>query len=1099
MVTAVATALINPASAANIGFVVGNASGLTAFDSSWISRLQSPAGGSHTVFVIDDDTLGTNPVYGNSFGLFIVSSSVNSGAIRDATKLGLSRAVPYIVYEQVNFPDFFGGGQAAPAANPHIITISNAGSPLATGLSGNVTIYSGNSQGISTSNGSRSPNATVVANRNGIPGDVVLLVLEANQQGGTNGTTTFPARRIGVPCQATWTFANVTTDGLKILDNAVAYALPFIAPFPKLAVAFSPILPVLPGDPIVAGTVFDITITAKDANDLVFDDNVTPVSISGVGSNPAGSLMEFDWDGNGTYGDSSGTLVNGVKTIKARNTRAQTVTLTATAGTTTTPAPPDVITVPGPYTQLQILAPGETAAPGTPSGKTGTPSVQILNQGFFVTVSAVDSNWNAVPTAVADPSISITSSDPLATLPPAELISVNSSVYAVTLNTAPGSFTVTANDAVNTIQATTPPLTVFGIPITWVGDGVDNFWDTTSPNWSGALPNTYADPSQVTFDTNGSLSPAVSIVGTVSPSKVTVDLTIGNSYTFAGSGQIASVPGGFIKTGAGSLTISTANTYSGPTTVSGGLLIPTTAGSLPSTSAVTLNGGLIGVQDINFVRPIGLAAGGINLVNGGFAAFGTSGVVNLGGNVTPDLLTMGSPEFLAGGAAGTFVLGHIDATRAIELQNPIALRGGTNFFQIPESPSAVDAILSGAISAPFGGSGLSKTGDGVLMLTNTGNTFNQSFIDNGTIILGVANVLPDGATFTVKKGNSSGAESVLDLNGFSDSIGTLNFGDNGAGNSGTPSVINSDISTPEKAAAVLTINGALNYNAGNASAYGQATISANLDTGTAGNRTITVANSSGPDDDLVISGALSGGAITKAGAGVLVLTNPVYSGNTTVSVGRLTVRKTAPQTNANPNNDASTITITAGAVLSLEYAGTDTVASLVIGANPPLASGIYGATDFPGAIAGAGTITVVADPYLTWAVNGAAFSADTNNDSVKNGLAWFLGAANKEANANGLLPLSTQNAGGLVLEFNCLDATARGTAIFQLQHSSDLGQLDSWAGAIVPGAVGSFNVGVVGFEVTDPAPPGGLLKVVATIPVSEAAAGKLFGRIDGQR
>jgi hypothetical protein len=79
----------------------------------------------------------------------------------------------------------------------------------------------------------------------------------------------------------------------------------------------------------------------------------------------------------------------------------------------------------------------------------------------------------------------------------------------------------------------------------------------------------------------------------------------------------------------------------------------------------------------------------------------------------------------------------------------------------------------------------------------------------------------------------------------------------------------------------------------------------------------------------VISGELTGGAITKLGLGVLVVSNPLYNGNTTVSVGKFIVRKTGTQTNANPNNDASTIAITAGATLNLEYDGTDTVRSLV--------------------------------------------------------------------------------------------------------------------------------------------------------------------------
>jgi hypothetical protein len=63
-----------------------------------------------------------------------------------------------------------------------------------------------------------------------------------------------------------------------------------------------------------------------------------------------------------------------------------------------------------------------------------------------------------------------------------------------------------------------------------------------------------------------------------------------------------------------------------------------------------------------------------------------------------------------------------------------------------------------------------------------------------------------------------------------------------------------------------------------------------------------------------------------------------------------------------------------------------------------------------------------------------------------------------------------------------------------VQYGNDL---TAWAGTNVPGTVGTFTAGVVDFDVTDPDAPGGLLKMVATIPVAQAGAGKLFGRING--
>jgi hypothetical protein len=87
--------------------------------------------------------------------------------------------------------------------------------------------------------------------------------------------------------------------------------------------------------------------------------------------------------------------------------------------------------------------PGETAAPGTPSGKSGSPRPQVAGIAFDVTVRACDSSWNTI-TSVGN-SILITSSDVSATLPsPAQLVS-GQQVFQVTFNAA-GSFNVLAHD-----------------------------------------------------------------------------------------------------------------------------------------------------------------------------------------------------------------------------------------------------------------------------------------------------------------------------------------------------------------------------------------------------------------------------------------------------------------------------------------------------------------------------------------------------------------------------------------------------------------------------------------------------------------------------
>ena len=96
-----------------------------------------------------------------------------------------------------------------------------------------------------------------------------------------------------------------------------------------------------------------------------------------------------------------------------------------------------------PYTQLQVLLPGETAAPGTGSGKLGTPQAQTVGVPFAVTVRACDDSWNTV-TSITN-AVTITSSDASATLPGSVSLSGGTVDLQVTFN-ASGDHTVSATD-----------------------------------------------------------------------------------------------------------------------------------------------------------------------------------------------------------------------------------------------------------------------------------------------------------------------------------------------------------------------------------------------------------------------------------------------------------------------------------------------------------------------------------------------------------------------------------------------------------------------------------------------------------------------------
>src|SRR5439155_14030987 len=92
-------------------------------------------------------------------------------------------------------------------------------------------------------------------------------------------------------------------------------------------------------------------------------------------------------------------LVSGTQTFSVTLNTAGARTVTATDvsdGTKTANTSPAITVSPGAFVKLQLLLPGETAAPGTGAGKTGLPAAQTAGGSYSVTVNAVDANWNVV-------------------------------------------------------------------------------------------------------------------------------------------------------------------------------------------------------------------------------------------------------------------------------------------------------------------------------------------------------------------------------------------------------------------------------------------------------------------------------------------------------------------------------------------------------------------------------------------------------------------------------------------------------------------------------------------------------------------------------
>jgi fibronectin-binding autotransporter adhesin len=298
----------------------------------------------------------------------------------------------------------------------------------------------------------------------------------------------------------------------------------------------------------------------------------------------------------------------------------------------------------------------------------------------------------------------------------------------------------------------------------------------------------------------------------------------------------------------------------------------------------------------------------------------------------------------------------------------------------------------------------------------------------------------------------------------------------------------------------------------------------------------------------VLSSTTTGGGLNKDGAGTLILTGDnTYTGTTTVTNGKLFV-------NGNQSLATGNVTVNGGKTLggTGTIGGDVTIAAtgrlafnlitpkashdklelaagkkmifsgtsvLDITGGGTAASGSYTLVTAPGgfdtsvvpatvnlpvdwtlvSLAFVGndlvlTVTVPgssADPYDTWAGAGVAFDADANNDGVDNGMAWVLGATDKDANAIALLPtLDNTDPTYFIFTYNRKDdANTDTNTTIKAEYCSDLA---TWTEAVHDGSNIIINPSDDGAGV-------GIDSVQVKIKRTLAVGGKLFARLNVQK
>jgi fibronectin-binding autotransporter adhesin len=257
------------------------------------------------------------------------------------------------------------------------------------------------------------------------------------------------------------------------------------------------------------------------------------------------------------------------------------------------------------------------------------------------------------------------------------------------------------------------------------------------------------------INNNGSTTATLTTGGNGGVTTLAANATMGGSANLTLANAVGDGGGGFTltKAGTGTLTISSANTYSGGTTVKAGTVVFSGASS-------TACSGPLGPS--NSVVNLGDTAGtaGATLTHSGNAA------------------VLYYPLTVQSGSSGTKTLADISAT-SVNYSSNIVLNDSVTL----DPGSTGNIMLNGPVT---GGGGINKVsaGNAQLNATSSANTFSGNItISQGTFQLGSATAIPNGSgKGTVMLNPTSPNLAILDLHGNNQTI-------NGLASSGTGTAV----------------------------------------------------------------------------------------------------------------------------------------------------------------------------------------------------------------------------------------------------------------------------------------------------------------------
>jgi autotransporter-associated beta strand protein len=314
----------------------------------------------------------------------------------------------------------------------------------------------------------------------------------------------------------------------------------------------------------------------------------------------------------------------------------------------------------------------------------------------------------------------------------------------------------------------------------------------------------------------------------------------------SGTGEIAgaiingSNPTGLTKTGTGRWILSaTNNTYTGTTTISGGVLQAVqSTGGIAANTGISLDGGVFQSSG-TFTRLVGsVSAAGSTTYNmtangGGFSAIDGKFTVTLDNTAT--VRNWGSTVSTSP-LVGTLKFGSTTSNAEVEMTNNINLNGADRTIDVTAGVGGDFATMSGILSNSTGTAGFTKTGTGMLVLTNA-NTYNgTTTISGGTLQLGAGGTtgslaattgITNNANLSINRSNAFSQATDLNSQAIS---GTGGFTQAGSGST-TLNATNTYSGATNVTGGTLAITGsgsinstsAINVSAGTTFAYNSST------------------------------------------------------------------------------------------------------------------------------------------------------------------------------------------------------------------------------------------------------------------------------------